>query len=161
MSVRLTLAVVAAVSVAAAIPALAQEAAAPTPTPAPAQEAPDTSAAEAALEAKGEAFEASMDAMGAEMEAAVTASGGDRARLTMGLDAIVAKYQPDADAFAAELETFLAAHIPSMPEEQRAQMTQMGPMLSAQIKGAPAQARAGILQGSAAGTTAPTPATPQ
>ena len=133
MSVRIALA--ASVVLAFAAPAFAQDA--PAAPPAATAEAD----AEAAFEAKGEAFGARMEEMGAEMQAAVTAAGGDQAKATPALDAIVAKYQPEADAFAVELEAFIASQMVNVPEEQRAQMAAMGPMISAQVKGAPGQAR--------------------
>ena len=101
MSVRIALA--ASVVLAFAAPAFAQDA--PAAPPAATAEAD----AEAAFEAKGEAFGARMEEMGAEMQAAVTAAGGDQAKATPALDAIVAKYQPEADAFAVELEAFIAS----------------------------------------------------
>ena len=160
MSCRLILAATAALVLAG--PAFAQTApapAAPAPATPPAAEAP--SAAEAEIEAKGEVFEARMDAMRGEMQAAVTAAAGDRAKLSTDLDAIVARYQPDADTFATELSGFIASQAPSMPEEQRAQMTQMGPMLEAQIKGAPAAMKASALESVATPAAPAAPATPQ
>lgn len=153
MSCRLILAATAALAL--ATPAFAQTA----PAPAAPAAAPTSSPAEAAFEAKGEAFEAKMDAMRAEMQTAVTAAAGDQAKLSTDLDAIVARYQPDADTFATELSAFIASQAPQMPEEQRAQMAQMGPVIEAQIKGAPASMRAAALQSAAA--PAATPATPQ
>lgn len=153
MSCRLILAATAALAL--ATPAFAQTA----PAPAAPAAAPSSSPAEAAIEAKGEAFEAKMDAMRAEMQTAVTAAAGDQAKLSTDLDAIVARYQPDADTFAAELSAFLASQAPLMAEEQRAQMAQMGPMIEAEIKGAPAKMKTAALQSAAAPAAAP--ATPQ
>lgn len=127
MSLRIILAASAALTF--ATPVLAQDAPAAPP------------AAEAAFEAKGEAFGARMDAMGAEMRTAVTEAAGDRAKAGAALDVIAAKYQPEADAFADELIAFIDSQMANVPEEQRAQMTAMAPMISAQVKGAPAQAR--------------------
>ncbi len=53
-------------------------------------------------------------------------------------DPIVARYQPDADAFAAVVTGFFAS-MPDGPE--KTQMTAMAPMIAAEIKGAPAKAR--------------------
>ena len=143
MSLRLILAASAALVLAA--PALAQEAPA-APAAAPAEDA----AAEAAFEARAEAFEARMEAMGGEMEAAVAAAGGDQARLSSDLDVIVARYQPDADAFAEELNAFIASRIGSMPPEAQAQMAMAGPVIDAQVRGAPAQAKAQAMAAAAA-----------
>jgi hypothetical protein len=149
MSLRIILAASAVLAFAA--PAFAQDAPA-----APAAATADTEA-QAAFEAKGEAFGARMEAMGGEMQAAITAAAGDQASAATALDVIVAKYQPEADTFATELEAFIASQMASAPEEQRAQMTAMGPVISAQVKGAPAQMRAQAL----ASMTAAAPAAPQ
>lgn len=133
MSLRLILAASAALAFAA--PVLAQDAPAAPPT---AEAGAD---AEAAFQAKGEAFGARMDAMGAEMRTAVTEAAGDRAKAGAALDAIVAKYQPEADAFAVELQAFIASQMGNVPEEQRAQVEAMAPLISARVTGAPAQAR--------------------
>lgn len=157
MSTRLALAAAAALVLAS--PAFAQTAPQTAPQAAPAPAAATPSPAEAEIEAKGEAFEARMDAMRTEMQTAVTAAAGDQAKLTTDLDAIVARYQPEADTFAAELAAFITSQAPLMPEEQRAQMAQMGPVIEAQIKGAPAGMKAAALRSAAVPATAP--ATPQ
>ena len=114
-------------------PVLAQQAA--TAAPVAAAAAPVT---EADIQAAGEAFGAKMEAMGQELGTAVAAANGDAARARANTDPIVAKYQPDADAFSAMLTGFFAA----MPEgPQKAQMTAMAPIIEAEIKGAPAKAR--------------------
>ncbi len=151
MSSRTALA--AAALLALALPAAAQEAPAAPPA-APAELSAEAEAAiaeaEAAFEAKGEAFAAVMEAMFEEMDTAVSNAGGDRARAETDLDAIVARYQPQADAFADELDAFLAAQLPLMPEEARAEMTRMGPTIRSQILAAPATVKAGVLQAAAA-----------
>ena len=147
MSLRLILAASAALAFAS--PALAQEA----PAAPPAAEA-EAAAAEAAFEARAEAFGARMEAMGAEMQTAVTAAGEDQAKLSADLDVIVARYQPDADAFAEELKAFIATQMGSMPPEQQAQAAMVGPMIDAQVRGAPAQAKAEAMA-AAAGAAAP------
>lgn len=133
MSLRIVLAASAVLAFAA--PALAQQA--PAAPPAATADAD----AEAAFEARGEAFGARMEEMGAEMQTAVADAAGDRVKAGAALDVIVAKYQPEADAFADELIAFISSQMANAPEEQRAQMTAMGPMISAQVKGAPGQAR--------------------
>lgn len=140
-----------------AAPAFAQEAPAPTPAPAPAPPAAK-SAEEAAFEAKAEAFGARMQQMGTEMQAAVTAAAGDTAKANTDLDVIVARYQPDADTFADEVAAFVTAQSASAPADQQAQMAQMIPMITAEVKGAPAKVKADILAASAASAA---PAVPQ
>lgn len=152
MSLRTALAAAAVLAFAA--PAFAQEASAPAPAPAAAQ---DAEAAEAAFEAKGQAFEAAVEAMTQEMQAAATAANGDTVKAGADLDVIAARYQPRADAFADELEAFIASQLPSMPAEAQAQMAQMGPMLRGQITGVPATAKAKVLEAMAA----PAAAAPQ
>lgn len=154
MSIRIVLAATAALAF--ATPVLAQQA--PASPPAASADADDADdGAEAAFEAKGEAFEAAMTAMQTEMQTAVTAAGGDQAKANADLDAIVAKYQPQADAFADDLDAFITSQLPSMPEEAQQQVAQMGPMMRAQITGAPAQMKAAAL----AAAAAPATATPQ
>jgi hypothetical protein len=58
-----------------------------------------------------------MDDMGKELEAARTAAGSDAAALKTATDAIVAKYQPGADAFA-EMVAALIASRPVAPDDQ-------------------------------------------
>jgi hypothetical protein len=119
-----------------ASPAFAQDAPAPAPAPAPAAPA-TTSPEEAAMEAKGNAFGQRMEQMATEMQAAMTAAAGDTAKATTDLNAIAARYQPDADAFAADLEMFIAAQSATATPEQQAQAAQMGPAMVAQIKSIP------------------------
>lgn len=146
MSLRV-LAAAAVLAFAAPAVAVAQQA----PAAPPAAPAADASAdAEAAFEAKAEAFGERIEEMRREMQAAVTAAGGDQAKADADLDAIEAKYQPEADAFAAELIAFINSQMEVMPEEQRAQAAAMGPMIEAQIKGATAQVRGEVLQAAAA-----------
>jgi hypothetical protein len=70
------------------------------------------------------------------------------------LDAIAARYQPQADAFANELDAFITSQIPVMPPEAQAQMAQMGPVLRARITGSPATIKAGLIQQAAAAAPA-------
>lgn len=150
MSIRMILAASAVLAFAA--PAFGQQA----PAAPPAAEAP--SAEQVAFEAKGEAFGARMQTMGSEMQTALTAAGSDQAKARADLDAIVARYQPEADAFAAEFETFFASQMATVPEEQRTAMAGMAPQISATIKGAPAMVRSQVEQAAAAPAA---PATPQ
>ena len=135
-----------------AAPALAQDASAPAPatSAAPAQ-SPD----EAAMEAKGEAFSNRMQAMAMEMQTAATAAAGNTTKASTDLDAIMARYQPDADAFAADLEAFIAAQSANGTAEDQAQAAAAGPALVAQMKGIPAMIKGQIMASLSA------PATPQ
>ncbi len=146
MILRLALASVALLALSG--PALAQDA--PPAPVAPAATAPTIT--EADIEAAGEAFGLKMEAMSTEIAAAVTAANGDMTKARADTDPIVAKYQPDADAFAAVVTGFFAA-MPDGPE--KAQMTAMAPMIEAEIKSAPAKARDQAL---APATPAATPA---
>lgn len=139
-----------------AAPAFAQDAPAPAPAApaAPATESPE----EAAMEAKGEAFSTRMQQMATEMQTAVTAAGSDSAKANTDLDAIVARYQPEADAFATDLEGFITAQSATATAEEQAQAAQMGPAMVAQIKGIPAMIKSQIL---AAGAGAAAPTVPQ
>ena len=142
MSLRTALA--AAAFLALATPAFAQDAPPADPAAAAAAQA------QAAFEAKGQAFQQAMTAMQGEMQAALTAAGADRAKANADMDAIAARYQPQADAFANELDAFITSQLPVMPAAEQAQMAQMGPMVRAQIMGAPATIKAGLLQQAAA-----------
>ena len=86
---------------------------------APSAAAPVTTAVpdEAAVEAAAAAFETQMDDMAKELEAAKSASGADAAALKTAADAVVAKYQPKADAFA-EMVAALIASRPVAPDDQ-------------------------------------------
>ena len=150
MSLRTALAAAAVLALAA--PGFAQEAPAADPAAAAAAQA------EAAFEARAEAFQEAMGTMQDEMQTAMTAAGADRAKANADLDAIAARYQPQADAFANELDAFITSQLPVMPPEAQAQMAQMGPMLRGQIIGAPATIKAGLIQQAAA---AAAPAAPQ
>lgn len=148
MSLRLVLAASAALAFAA--PVLAQEApVAPAAVPAP--------MTEAEIEARANAFEARMGEMISEMQAAGAAAAGDQAKLSADLDAIAARYQPEADAFAEELKGFIASQLASLPPEAQAQAAMAGPLIDAQVRGLPAQGKAevlGAVAGAAAGASA-------
>jgi hypothetical protein len=137
----------------AATPALAQEAA-PTPPP-----ASDTAAAEAAFEARAQAFEGRIRQMGEEMGAAIAAAGADRAKRTADLDAIQARYQPEMDAFATDLEAFVLPQIAAMPADQQAGARAGFDAGMTQIRGLPAMIRAQAEQ-SADAPPAPTEPSP-
>lgn len=104
--------------------------------------ASDPAAAEAAIEARAEAFEGRIRQMGEEMGAAITAAGTDRAKRTADLDAIQARYQPEADAFASELEAFVLPQLAALPADQQAGARTGFEAGMAQIRGLPAMVRA-------------------
>ena len=110
------------------------------------------------MEAKGEAFGARMQQMAMEMQTAVTAAAGDTAKANTDLDAIVARYQPDADAFAADLEAFIAAQSATGTAEQQAEAAAAGPAMVAQMKSIPAMIKDQVLASVAASAA---PAVPQ
>jgi hypothetical protein len=153
MSLRTALA--AAAVLALATPAFAQDTAPADPAAAAAAQA------EAAFQARAEAFQQSLETMRGEMQTALTAAGGDQARANADMDAVAARYQPQADAFANELDAFITSQMSVMPPEAQAQMAQMGPMLRAQITGAPATIKAGLIQQAAAAAAAPASASAQ
>ena len=127
----------------------AGQAAAPAPqaAPAPTQEA--DSPEEAAFEAKAEAFGQVMETMASEMQAA--AAQADKTKAKADLDAIQAKYQPQVDAFAEDVQTFAVSSGQATPE-------QLAPAIQ-QIKGIPADVRGKI--DAAAVAAAAAPAQPQ
>jgi hypothetical protein len=147
MSVRLILAAIASLTL--ATPVLAQNAQAAAPATAA------VNPTEAAFQAKAEAFGARVETMAAEMRAAALEAAGDPGRARVALNAIAARYQPEADAFVVELETLMASRMAGATEEQRTQMAQVGPMLAAQIRGVPGQARDQMLAAVVAGAAAP------
>lgn len=134
-----------------AAPALAQQAPAAPAAPAAAQAADPE---DAAFEAEAEVFQGHINAMTAEMQAAAAAAGADSAKASADLDAIAARYQPHMDSFAAAFEAFFASKLAEAPEEERAQMAQMGPLILGQIRTAPALAKAQILHPTAAAAPA-------
>ena len=121
---------------------------------------------EAEFEARAEVFGERMQAMADEMSAAITAAAGDAAKQDADLDAIEARYQADADAFAADLTAFVTAMAEAAPEEERAGMTASIAGAVPQIRSIPASVRSGVEQAATAGETAddevpaPAPTTP-
>lgn len=151
MSLRLVLAATATLAFAA--PAFAQEA--PVAAPAPA-EAPAKSAAEIEMEAKAQAFEARMAQLQPELEAAITASGGDQTKGMADVDAVLARFQPDIEGFATELEAFIDSEIATTTDDAKRQgMTAARAEVGPALRGIPAQIRAGAAQAIAAQAAAP------
>lgn len=130
-------------------PAVSAQTASATPAEAPAP-------GEAAFEATAEAFGARMEAMQAEMQTAVADAGGDAARQAASLDAIEARYQPDADAFATAFETFMNQQMAAAPETERAGMLAGLTQALPQLRSVPRLVRTQIEQAAAA-AAAPAP----
>ena len=118
--------------------------------PATPAEAPAPGAAE--FEATAEAFGAKVEAMQGEMQTAVAEPNA--ARRAASLDAIEARYQPDADAFATAFETFLNRQMAAAPETERAGMLAGLTQALPQLRSVPRLVRTQIEQ---AATSAPAP----
>ncbi len=128
--------------------ALAQEA--PPAVPAPAL-APEV----VAFDARVAAYEERIAAMETEMQAAVAAAAGDTARRDAALDAILARYQPEADAFAEEVSAFINGRAALAPEPRRPAMLEAARVMSQQARLAPRMIRDGLARPSAAAPTRP------
>ena len=135
--------------------ALSTLAPAVTAQTAPATPAETPAPGEAAFEATAEAFGARMEAMQAEMQTAVADAGGDAARQAASLDAIEARYQPDADAFATAFETFMNQQMAAAPETERAGMLAGLTQALPQLRSVPRLVRTQIEQAAAAAAPAP------
>lgn len=139
MALRLIL--LAATTIAAPLPALAQDASAP-PDP-PVAAAPD----EAEVTAAARTFRTQLEAMNAEVRTAVEASGSNRRRAASRVDEILARYAPGFETFAVLLEQHFAARAAAAPtEEARASTAATGAASVARIRGIPDQVRAGLTQ---------------
>ncbi|WP_426052138.1 translation initiation factor IF-2 [Brevundimonas sp. SL161] len=128
-------------------PAVSAQTAPATPAEAP-------SPGEAAFEATAEAFGAKVEAMQAEMQTA--AAEADAARRAASLDAIEARYQPDADAdaFATAFEVFMNQQMAAAPETERPGMLAGLTQALPQLRSVPRLVRTQIEQ---AATAAPAP----
>lgn len=163
MSARLILAAVAA-TFAFAAPALAQETAPAAPAPAQAAPPAPKSPEEAAMEAKATAFRTSMQQMQGELAAAVQGAGADQAKGLADVDVVLARYQPQFDAFATDLEAFIDGEIAKEGDAaKREEMTKDRAEAGTAIRGIPAMIRTQAQQALAAqANPAPAaPATPQ
>ncbi|WP_297803861.1 hypothetical protein [uncultured Brevundimonas sp.] len=141
MSVRIALA--AAVITFAATPALAfQEA--------PAAVAPAETISEAEMEALGEAFEARMETLKEELSAAIEAAGTDANKLSSDVDGILARYQPEIEAFTGKLDLFFAGQIAAQQDETvRSQLETARTVTNNTLRGLPAQIKASTLAAAA------------
>lgn len=129
-------------------PAVAAQTAPATPAEAPAP-------GEAQFEATAGAFGEKMEAMQAEMQTAVADAAGDAARQAAALDAIEARYQPDAEAFATAFETFLNQQMAAAPETERAGMLAGLAQALPQLRSIPRLVRTQVEQAAQAATPAP------
>jgi hypothetical protein len=146
--------VVAAAVMAAPLPALAQTAEAPAAV----QAAETTSPEEAAFEVRAEAFGQRIQTMAGEMQAAVAA--GDAAKQDADLDAIQARYQPDVDAFVADLQAFVTSQTVGKTTEEVQGMETGLAMALPQIQGITGQVRSQVEQAAATAAATAAPATP-
>ena len=155
MSLRLTLAAVAA-TLAFAAPAFAQEAAPAAPAEAAAPAKPK-SAAEIEMEAKAETFQARMESLQTELTAVVDGpDGGDEAKRMADADVILARYQPDFDAFASAFEGFLDTQLAAATEDsERQELTEARAKVGPAIRGISPQIRLAVQQAIAAKAAAP------
>lgn len=114
--------------------------------------APSTGLTEAEFEALANAFGQRMEGMTAEMHAAVTGAAGDTAKRDADLDAIEARYQPEAEAFASALEAFLN-HQASQADQAAEAQAQIAMALAAalpQVRTIPQQVRVRVIEAAAA-----------
>jgi hypothetical protein len=114
------------------------------------QVTPDASAPtdEAAFEARAERFEAQIDRMSHELDAAVQANTGDRAATLASVDEILARYRPEIDGFADDLDAFIAGQAAQAADdpEALAQLNAARDSAIPVIRAIPDQIRAGLLQ---------------
>jgi len=104
------------------------------------------------IDAQGEAFGEAIEAMVEEMSEAVETAGGV-AQAKVQLDAIQARYQPAADAFADTLTKFIDQQVAVLPAEARAGMEQARGAIGI-VRGAPGMARTQFEQAQTAGAAA-------
>jgi hypothetical protein len=104
------------------------------------------------IDAQGEAFGEAIEAMVEEMREAVETAGGV-AQAKVQLDAIQARYQPAADAFADTLTKFIDQQVAVLPAEARAGMEQARGAVGI-VRGAPGMARTQFEQAQTAGAAA-------
>ncbi|QTC91343.1 hypothetical protein [Brevundimonas goettingensis] len=130
-------------ALAVAAPAFAQTAPAPAPqaAPAPAVESTD-SPEELAFKAKADAFGDRMKGMYEEMQAAVTAAAGDAGKQKTALDAIQARYQPEADTFATDFQSFMQTELAAVPEAERTEAMAQVEQAIPQFRSLPSMLRA-------------------
>lgn len=157
MSLRLTLAAVAA-TLAFAAPAFAQDAAPAAPAAAAAAAPAKTpSPAEVEMEAKAEAFQGRMESLQAELSVVVDGpDGGDEAKRLADADVILARYQPDFDAFATTFEGFLDTQLAAATDDaERQELTTARAKIGPAIRGISPQIRLAVQQAIAAKAAAP------
>lgn len=150
-----------------AAPVMAQDApvAPPVIAAAPAPE-PAKSAEELALEADAAVFQTTMQTMSADIGNAMVAAAGDAAKATADVDVVLARYEPQIEAFAVKVETFLAAQAAaSTVEAEKTALAAASAQASLGLRSIPAQVRASVLAQMTAPAAAPAapeaPAVPQ
>ena len=119
------------------------------------QAAPAAPISEADFEVLANAFNGRMQALQTEVQGAVTAAAGDTTKLSADVDVITARYAPEIDTFAGQVESFLDGQIAAATDEaQRQQLTAARQQAGAGLRSIPQQLKAAALQ------AASTPATP-
>lgn len=138
-----------------AAPAAAWAQTAPAaPPPATVEQAPTPE--QLAFQARADAFKARMEVMAGEMRTVLTASGGDQAAASAQLDAITARYQPEADAFGDEVVALINSEAAKTTNEaEKAEMLAAAPQVRTAIGSIPAQIRASMVAAASAPAAAP------
>lgn len=123
-----------------------------TAAPAPAPMTPE----QAAFSARGETFQARLQEMNGELERAMGDPATDAAGKTAATNAILSRYQPEIDAFAGELETFLRSQA-ERPENaaKRDELLAAASTAPTQVRGIPEMVRQAIAEALAAPPAAP------
>ena len=127
-------------------------------TSAPAAQAGPQAPGQGEFEVTAQAFGARMEAMQDEMAAVITNTAADPARRDSELDAIEARYQPEADAFAVVVQTFAMGQAALLPQDRQAEMQGQIEAALPQIRGVPNQVRTAIEAAAVQAETTPAPA---
>ncbi|WEK57816.1 MAG: hypothetical protein P0Y52_14940 [Candidatus Brevundimonas phytovorans] len=141
------LSLVATAALAFAAPVVAQQAPAANSGPPIILPISPKSPAEAELEVKTEAFKIRIAPLQAELHAAVRASGGDTAKGMAAVDAVLARYRPDIESYAVELDAYFDGLIGEAPDDAtRQRIAADKAKAGATLRGIPDQIRAGAPQ---------------
>ncbi|MNT18313.1 hypothetical protein D3C72_1535050 [compost metagenome] len=136
MSLRLALAATTILALAA--PTFAQEAPAAAPQAAASEEATPEEAKSPevlAFEAKAAAFDLRLVQLQSELEAAIASAAGDQAKGMAEVEIILARYEPEIDAYAPEMEAFYDSQIAAADDPQREALINTKTQKSAFIRG--------------------------
>ena len=88
--------------------------------------------------------------MGPELEGVVAANMGDATRMDAEVSTVLARYSPDIEAFASQLQAFLIQQAAAAETPQEAQaLNSAATAAGAAIRSIPGQVRAGIAEGMA------------